>query len=72
MSCSIYPPLIPFVTIGSILMSVNSPNFASTFFKTAFHSNPRGEKKLHVLTDKFLNLFIQGFQEHLPKLMYDF
>ena len=51
MSCIIYPPLIPFVTIGSILMSVNSPNFTSTFFKAAFHSNPRGEKKLHVLTD---------------------
>ena len=37
-------PLVPFSTINSIPMSVNSFNFTSVFFKASFHANPEAER----------------------------
>ena len=38
------PPLMPFSTINSMSMSINSSNFNSIFFKAGFHANPGAER----------------------------
>ena len=40
------PPLIPYSTINTILMSVSNSNFTSVSFKAACHANPAAEKGL--------------------------
>ena len=38
------PPLMPFSTINSISISINSSNFSSIIFKAGFHANPGVER----------------------------